>query len=167
MTVYFFEGINGIGKSTLIRAFPNDVIKELFDERQELKLTGQPRIKAVWDSSIELYNMYAHLKRPVLINRSFLSEIVYSEVLSREYSLADMQVLEYQWNKYDAKIIYLKRDFPIEVVLQRRPQFEKTFLLEIEKTYEKYLKEIFFNVIIISVKEDVSEAFKILKKIIK
>ena len=169
MTVFFFEGLNSLGKSTLIRAFPEDnVIKELLDDRQELKLVGEARIKAIWMSSCDLYHKYADLKCPVLINRSFLSETVYSKALYRKYSFVDMQYLDHLWSKRGAKIIYLKRDFPIEIVLQRRPQFEKEFVLKIEKLYEKYLKKISLDIITILVKPEHSlQTLDLLKKIIK
>ena len=168
MTVYFFEGINGIGKSTLIRAFPDDdAIKELFDDRQELNLTGKSRINAIWDSSIKLYKKYSSAEVPILINRSFLSEIVYSKVLNRAYSQHDMAMLNRMWTNCNAKLIYLKRDFPIEIILQRRSQFTETFLLKIESLYDEFLKTILLDIITIPVKEDASEAFELLKKIIK
>ena len=169
MTVYFFESLNGLGKSTLICAFPeNNVIKELFDTRQELMLTGKSRLDAIWNSSIELWKEYCDVKIPVLIDRGFLSEIVYSKALNRIYSRYDMTLLDRMWNKCDAKIIYLKRDFPIEIVLQRRPKFDKNFLLKIEKLYEKCLKETSLDVITFSVKPEYSsQMFDLLKRIIK
>lgn len=167
MSVYFFEGINGIGKSALIEHLPENILKKKIEIRPELELSGHLRSAAIWKSSMELYRKYADLTSPIVINRSYLSETVYSEALFRDYSTLDMSVLMSLWKYQKATIIYLQRDFPIEVVLKRRPNFKKNFLLEIEKLYDRFLLSSSLDIVRIPIGENPLEQLGVIEKIIK
>ena len=167
MPVYFLESLNGIGKSVLIEHLPDSIYKEKIENRPELKESGEARIAAIWYSSLRLYIKYRNMNFPVVINRSPLSEIVYSEALNRAYSEMEMKLMMNMWKIQKATIVYLERNFPIEIVLKRRPNFTKKFLLNIEKMYEKFLLESTLDIVRISVGENPLESLEILEKIIK
>lgn len=169
MKVCFFEGINGIGKTSLINAIQDDdIAKELFNDRSELALSGQDRIDAIWESSLKLFTKYRKSKKNVLINRSYLSEIVYSQVLNRKYSLMDMSVIMHMWaHAGNAMIIYLQRDFPLDVVLQRRPQFNEKIFLRLEELYDYYIRCSDMDIATVRVGTNLSETLKVICKIIK
>lgn len=167
MTVYFIEGINGIGKSFLIDKLSDNIIKEKIKTRPELELSGNLRSDAIWKSSMRIYNKYHHVKSPVVINRSYLSEIVYSKALSREYSEFDMSILMNIWKLQKATIIYLQRAFPIEIVLKRRPNFNERLLLYLETLYEKFLLASSLDIVRIPIRENPLDKLKEVEKLIK
>ena len=167
MTIYFLESLNGVGKSALIDHLPDSIHKERIENRPELEESGEARIAAIWDSSSRLYMKYRNANFPAIVNRSYLSEIVYSEALNRAYSKVDMELMMNMWKIQNGTIIYLERNFPIEVVLKRRPNFTKKFLLNIEKLYEKFLLESTLDIAQISVGENPLDSLELLEKIIK
>lgn len=164
---YFLEGLNGLSKSFILDKLSSNIQKEKFEQRPELNFISEERFQKIYESSLQLVKKYALSRKDAIINRGYLTEIVYSEVLGRVYSPTQMDKIAKVWSFFNGKIIYLKRNFPIEILLERRPQFSKKFFFELEKVYDEYLSKSPLEVFVIKASDNLKNNLKEVEKIIK
>ncbi len=121
------EGLDGSGKTTLINHLRMDNKKVLIPEN-------------ILNSFVKYQNLLKELSSDSMMDRSFISEMVYGKVLSNKTKLTEeeYQQLLSLYSKNNSIIIYLYA--PKEILLMRRTSDKKDQFV-LSKFYEKLLDE--------------------------
>jgi thymidylate kinase len=141
------EGLQGTGKSTLIRSLPDNKYYKF--KLSPIKFTSIFNIKndnilfgATIGRDLSILNLYSQLDKPIIMDRGILSPLVYKH--TRKYFIDGMSLgyLQYIKNilKIDSiRIIYLKGYNPL-YIRNRKDGYDNISLKLQNELYDHYIK---------------------------
>lgn len=147
MKVIIFEGPDRVGKTTVAEALAKKLDTEVFMTNSRACFTN----KSINDSSAIAYFNYTIAsyvnglienglaEKPIIIYRSFLSEMVYSLLLERSTNAELNYKTDELFCNMDATIVYMEND-QTENFLD--DTMDDKLILESKKLYNMFLKQI-------------------------